>query len=390
MGSDGFAGGANNGNRDAGQRRRQSKTFIKMLNKADKLEVRDPKSFIDKKHEMMIPFNNFKSKKHHKDMLNGPVVNRGPFANQNHQRDGIESKPTLSPEFIGRGSGQPQPRKAQESLSHNRNFAKSNINFNGTGQNNINSSLHRKGSQSVDPMSRYGKDSHRMDTKNSNVSKKQLTIYQTQAKYFEDISGPVETDPKESFKEKLKDIDLLYETSDINLPVDNHLGVESFTGTLKERNFFGSLCNCLDYFEITKDLRHRAKTNHRVEPYARDRDRSQSSTNFFIEKAQRPENFISGMTKSFSAKVFENEPGARRLEKSGKKHQSSKPDEFYAGVKMATPDIGKQSDKSSEATYGVYQDMKAQCRVFAKADEKVSGYSGSDPNYNYKLSAKDF
>jgi hypothetical protein len=67
IGRNGFADGRNNENRDAAERRRQSKTFIKMLNKADTLEGRDSKGFINKKHEMMIPFKNFKSKKHHKD-----------------------------------------------------------------------------------------------------------------------------------------------------------------------------------------------------------------------------------------------------------------------------------------------------------------------------------
>lgn len=106
-----------------------------------------------------------------------------------------------------------------------------------------------------------------METKNSNVSKKQLTIFQNQAKFFEDILGPGEFDPKESFKEKLEDIDLLYETSsNVNLPVGNQQGVESFTGTLKERNFFGSLCNCLDYFDITKNWLDSTKKNQRVEP----------------------------------------------------------------------------------------------------------------------------
>jgi hypothetical protein len=96
------------------------------------------------------------------------------------------------------------------------------------------------------------------------------------------------------------------------------------------------------------------------------------------------------MTKSFSAKVFENEPGTRRLERSDKKHKSSKPDEFYAGVKIPTPDNRKQSDESSQPTYGVYQDMKAQCRASAKVGGKVLGYNGSDPNYIHKFSAKDF
>lgn len=84
IGRDGFLDGGNNENRDAGERRRQSKTFIKMLNKADTLERQDSKGFVNKIHEMMIPFKNFKSKKHHKDLLNGPVVNRDSFSNKHH------------------------------------------------------------------------------------------------------------------------------------------------------------------------------------------------------------------------------------------------------------------------------------------------------------------